>query len=143
MENQLTENNQLQVQRTSIVSLITSQPITELSEYYGLQPATIDQIKNECKKLQACFPQMQPAMMGVMIDRIMSKKMPYAQVKDAVNNIIDNFKYPVPTVADVISWDKKVKLYTHAEVVADIPKGFEFSDYTMVTVNEEKRWIRK
>ena len=57
--------------------------------------------------------------------------------------VIDNFKYPVPTVADIISWDKKVKIYTHREVVDLIPQGYDFSMFEKITINEQVRWIKK
>jgi hypothetical protein len=134
------ENNLQQVLQKSTES---STQFTELSLYREQPPAHPDHVKNECKRLQSCFPQIPTGMVVVMAQRVLAKQMSAQQLTDAIDNLIDNYKYPVPTVAEVLSWDKKVKLYTHAEVVKEIPQGFEFSAYDMVTINDQKRWIRK
>ena len=93
--------------------------------------------------MQQCFPQTPPGLILILSQRIVDKKMPAAQVTDAVNNLIDNFKYPVPTVADVVGWDKKVRVYTHQEIVDLIPKGYDFTMFEKITVNGQVRWIQK
>lgn len=119
--------------------------LTEISKYDGLQIADLDQIKSECKRLKTAFPQLQPDYIALLITRIVDKKLPAARLTDAINNLIDNFTYPVPTIGDVIGFDKKVKLYTHAEVSELVCKniGILFSDFDIFTINEQKRWIRK
>lgn len=82
-------------------------------------------------------------MVIILTQRITEKRMSAEQVTDAVNNLIDNFKYPVPTVADIVSWDKKVKIYTHREVVDLLPQGYDFSMFEKITVNNQPRWIKK
>lgn len=80
-------------------------------------------------------------MVLIMMQRIAEKKMTAQQITDAVNNLIDNFKYQVPTIADVVSFDRKVKLYTHQEIVDLIPKGYEFSMFEKITINGQVRWV--
>jgi len=81
--------------------------------------------------------------MAVLIFRIRDKKIPAQRLRDAVLFLIDNFKYPCPTIADVISFDRKTKLYTHQEVVKSLSDGYEFNDYEMIEIAGNKRWIRK
>jgi hypothetical protein len=82
-------------------------------------------------------------MMVILAQRIMDKKMSANQLTDAINNVIDTLKYPIPTVADIVSYDKKEKLYNHKEVAESIKEGYSFDDYEMITINDKKRWIRK
>ena len=129
-----------QIQQTSEESL---RPEFYLSLYRDLPPARGDEIANECSRIQAAFPQLPPTFFLILTQRIVEKKIPIRQITDAVNNLIDNFRYPTPTVADVIGFDKKVKVYTHPEVVAMLNKGFEFSDFEKISLNEKVRWIMK
>jgi hypothetical protein len=116
---------------------------TELSLYSDEPPSEKILIANECERLRIAFPTIQREFIGVLVQMVLKKGMSKNQLIDSIDNILMNYKYPHPTVADVIGFDKRVKLYTHAEVVADIPKGFEFNDYDMISINEQKRWIRK
>jgi predicted methyltransferase len=111
--------------------------------YQNQPPAKIDHVKNECKRLQAAFPQTPPQLILILTQRIVEKKISGQQITDAVNNLIDNYKYPVPTVAEILSWDKKVKLYKHSEVVELIPKGYDFTMFEKVEINNQVRWILK
>lgn len=115
----------------------------EISLYRDDKLATEKEIMVECMRLRIAFPSINPEFIALLVQMVVKEKMTKTQIVDSVDNLMRNFKYPHPTISDIIGWDKKVKLYTHAEVVADIPKGFEFSAYDMITINNEKRWIRK
>ncbi len=65
------------------------------------------------------------------------------QVTDAINNVIDTYRFPIPMVADIISFDKKVKIYTHQEICAMIPQGYTFENFEKVTINGQVRWLLK
>jgi len=38
---------------------------------------------------------------------------------DAVNYVIDNCRYPKPSIADFVSYDRSVKTYTHEQICAN------------------------
>jgi hypothetical protein len=129
-----------QIQQTSEESL---RPEFYLSLYRDLPPARGDEIANECSRIQAAFPQLPPTFFLILTQRIVEKKIPIRQITDAVNNLIDNFRFPTPTIADIIGFDKKVKLFSHAEVVAMLPKGYEFTDFEKIELNGKIRWTLK
>lgn len=82
-------------------------------------------------------------MMIILSQRIIARKMTARQLTDAVNNLIDNYRYPIPTIAEVIGFDKKVKVYTHQDVVKSIQEGFTFENYDIIEINGQKRWTLK
>ncbi len=115
---------------------------TELSLYDDAL-ATPAEIENECTRLRVAYPNIQREFLVVLIQRVVAKGFTKGRLIDSIDNLIDNFKYPHPTVADVISWDRKIKLYSHQEVVDGLSTGWTFDKYEMIDINGEKRWIRK
>lgn len=136
-------NNRQQL--TKILTGSQNTSLTEISRYDLYPAAKIDDVKIQCKRLKTAFPQLPPEFIALLMTRINDKKLPIERLTDSIDNLIDNFTYPMPTIADVISWDKKVKLYTHAEVSDLVCKniGIFFSDFEIVTINDHKRWVRK
>jgi len=98
---------------------------------------------NECMRLQSCFPQVPPGVILVLTQRIIDKGMSFPRLKDAIDNLIDNFKYPVFTVADIITWDKLIKTYTHQEAKQLIGDQLFSNVFKIIEVEGEKRWIKK
>ena len=39
---------------------------------------------------------------------------------NAINHVIDTCKYPTPTIADFIGYDKQIKLYSYDEMLVKI-----------------------
>lgn len=121
----------------------SDQQCSEVS-LYNDPKATEKHVTDECKRLAVAFPSITPQMIAVMMQRIQAKGMTGKQVTDAINNVIDNFKYPCPTVADIVGWDKKVKLYTHDEARAMLEPGCTFTDwFETIKVKGQVKWIRK
>lgn len=116
---------------------------SEVSIYRNLPPANEEEVRNEVKRIHAAFPQAPNQLILIMSQRIVERGLSREQLVDAVNNLIDNFRFPVPTVADIIGFDKKVKLFSHAEVVAMLPKGYEFTDFEKIELNGKIRWTLK
>lgn len=56
------------------------------------------------------------------------------RLSDAIGYILDTFKYQRPSVADIIGYDRRIRLYSHNEVCELVMKGERFSDF-------EKHWI--
>ena len=50
----------------------------------------------------------------------MSKEFTEERIKDAIANVIDNFKYPKPTVADIVGYDCRIRIWDHAEYSNEI-----------------------
>ena len=60
------------------------------------------------------------------------------KLKDAVNHVIDNCRYPVPTIAEFLSFDKVVKIFTYQEAAELVTKGkASFDDFEKREIDGE------
>lgn len=115
----------------------------EISIYAG-ELATKEQIKSEVKKLIAAFPEVTSDFIILLAERISDNKFTAQRVKDAINHIIDNSPYKRPAIADIISFDRKVKLFTHSEIQAKCAPGYPaFEYYERVVINGKVKYIEK
>lgn len=109
--------------------------------------AETDLIKEQMKKVRAAFPSLPKEFYLVLHDRVVSKEMTAQQLIDSVNRVIDTCHYPTPTIADFVSHDIKIKLYTYYEMIKMVEEwgGEIWNDYTPVTMPGSKRklWAAK
>jgi hypothetical protein len=107
-----------------------------------LTPVCVDQ---ELKKLCIAFPAIDPDYVNVLSERLVSSGFTDKRLKDAIANVIDNFSFKRPNISDIISFDKKHKLYTYQEAYRLIEKGevSGFEDFEIVEINERKFRIKK
>jgi hypothetical protein len=94
----------------------------ELSLYTDRE-AVLSDITVQMARLKVSFPKMEGSFFNILAERILSNKFTVHRLKDAVNQIIDNFQYRELTVSDIIRFDKRIKLYTYNEVCNLITKG--------------------
>lgn len=69
------------------------------------------------KKIKKAFPSLFPGFYDILSERIKVLGFTNERLADAVNHVIDTCIYPTPTIANFIGYDKKIKLYTHGEIV--------------------------
>jgi hypothetical protein len=114
----------------------------EISIYRGdLTPKCIAQ---EVKKIQAAFPSLEPLWFNLLSERIIANNFSDQRLKDAIGYLLDNFRYPSPSIADIISFDKRVKLLTYGQLLIENDKtGRAFKDYECIDRNGKKYWINK
>lgn len=106
--------------------------------------ATDNDVAKQMARLTACFPTMDNLFISVLSERIVSNGFSKNRLIDAVNHVLDNFKYKKLSVADIITFDKKAKLYTHNEAFMYIESnGCKFTDFVKVEVNSRKYWVLK
>ena len=82
---------------------------------------TITRVKN-------AFPTLPEGFYEIFSERIIDCGFTDERLKDAVNNVIDTCVYPTPTIAQFISWDKRVKVFKYPDIVKmaeDDPKVFD------------------
>ena len=70
-------------------------------------------------KIKACFPALQEGFYKTLTERIVDKEFCDERLKDAVNHVIDNCRYPQPSIADFINFDKTIKFKTWYEMTRD------------------------
>jgi hypothetical protein len=76
-------------------------------------------------RITKSFPQLPKDFFEILKNRLFENDFNDNRLIDAVNHVIDTCIYPVPTIANIISYDKKIKLLTYAELVKenDLFKG--------------------
>jgi hypothetical protein len=105
--------------------------------------ATINTIAKEVVKLKKSFPQMEQGAIEILTERLLANGFTEQRLKDAIADVIDNFKYKIPNIADIIQFDKRVKLYTYNEAYMEIEKGAAvWEDFRIIERNETKYRIK-
>jgi hypothetical protein len=123
--------------------LQTQKDCNELSVYTD-EVATRTQLIGATKKLHAAFPEITNDFIILLIERLIDNKFTKQRVTDAINHIIDTSPYKHPAIADIISFDRKIKLYTYAEVaIRCSPNHSVFDNFERIEINGKKRYIKK
>jgi len=80
----------------------------------------------------------------ILYERIDKNKFTKQRLEDAVNNVLDNFRYKELNVADIISYDKRVRLYTYTQICDEIANGCATTDdYERVERDGKNYWMKK
>ena len=110
----------------------------EISAYKG--ELTRNGVKLNCAKVLTAFPQLEDSFTDLLTESLFRNNFTDERFADAVNYVIDNCKYPKPRVSDFVQYDKKVKLYTHSEII-DL-KHSDFETYKAVEIDgrDKKLW---
>lgn len=95
--------------------------------------------------VRKAFPALPKDFYDVFMDRIKANGFNDTRLIDAVSHVIDNCPYPTPTIANFISFDKRIKLFSYADYVDMVNKyGPEINDtYKPVQLpgREKPVWI--
>jgi hypothetical protein len=91
--------------------------------------AARDFIFKKSSSLVNAFPGVTDEFVALLTDRIFKNKFTEQRLTDAIDYLVDNFKYPVPSIADIISFDKKVKLHTYQQVCDKVTAGDKFENF--------------
>ena len=93
----------------------------EISTYKG--PLTGKVLFGEIAKIQAAFSALPKEFYDILSSRLADNGFTDDRLKDAVNHVIDNCIYPTPTIAQFISFDKRIKVYKYPEIVKMVEDG--------------------
>lgn len=117
---------------------------TECNEIslYTDQLATKQDAAIEVRKLASAFPTVDSNFVIVLIERLVANKFTKQRLIDAIGSVLDNCQYP-PKISDIISFDRKVKVYTYSEMIAVCNQYRTTEDFQMIEINGKKRWIEK
>lgn len=121
----------------------TPKGLNEISVYSG-ETAGRDIIKSETKKLIAAFPEVTSDFIILLGDRLSENQFTAQRVRDAINHIVDTNPYKRPSIAEIISFDRKVKLFKYEEIQAKCAPGYSaFDHFERITIEGRPRWIEK
>ena len=88
---------------------------SEISVYSG-ELTQRSLIKN-IAKIKIAFPDLDKGFYSILIEMARDCNFSDERFEDAVKNVICTCVYPRPTVAQFLSWDKKIKLYTYDQIL--------------------------
>jgi hypothetical protein len=136
-------NTNLPQLSTSILEAANEIGNGEISTYMGdvLQPKTVIE---EVSKISVAFPTLSPQFIDILIQRAIEKGFTSKRLRDSVNHVIDNCQYPNPTLANFLSFDKRIKVLTYNELSELVcSHRAEFGDYHRYSINNKALYIRK
>ena len=102
------------------------------------------EIVKQLKKVRDAFPSLQPEFFVLLQQQIIENKFTDKKLIDSVNNLIKTCVYPVPTIANILNFDKTVKLYEYKEIldINNLTKT-AFTDYQKVDIgNNEFKYAK-
>lgn len=104
-------------------------------------------IENAVIKLASNFKSLDDSFFKIMADRVKKNGFDDISLDEAVNNLIDNFHYHEPKVADIVSLNPNIRLYKYQEVASMLDKtnkkAFEIYRPIIVPGVEQKMYAHK
>ncbi len=114
----------------------------EISIYTG--SLTKRCIVSSVATIKKAFPQLPLSFYDVFMDMIMDKENNFTDTRlvDAVKHVICTCQYPQPTIANFISFDRRIKVYTYSEYckLADEGDGKNYQPVAL-TGNIKPVWV--
>lgn len=124
----------------------------EISVYQGGE-LTERAMVEETSKILVAFPKMEPQMINLLRERFKANGFNDERLRDAVNYVIDNYRGydKLPSIADFISYDKKVRIYTRSELLEKHKDAYYYgakydpiaNEYELINYNGKPRYVRK
>ena len=90
---------------------------------YNSAPASREEIYNLLFWLNGAFGDISEKKLTLMAEAAYNEYFTPQRLKDAINYVIKNFRYREPTVADIVSYDKCLRLYTYSEACRLVNSG--------------------
>lgn len=101
-------------------------------------------VAQELAKVKVAFPALPRDFFTLLTNRFMEKGFTDQRLKDAVNNVIDTCQYPTPTLANFLSFDKRVKILSYDELCNLASKGeAKFESYYRYSINGKPFYVRQ
>lgn len=74
----------------------------------------------------------------LLVEMIIDEGITERQLIDSIKHVLKTFHYKELTIANILSFDKRIKLYTYSEVCALVTSGkFQMSDFQIKEIGEE------
>lgn len=89
------------------------------------------------KKIKAAFPRLSNQWFDLLDEMIDQSGFTNERFKDAVYDLIKNCVYPEPTIANLLSFDKKIKIFTYKE---SLEYGQKY--LTAIDINGKPFWAK-
>lgn len=97
---------------------------------------------SEIVRILKAFPNVSDDFVDILFERAIAKGFTHNRFVDSVNNVIDNCQYPTPTLANFLSFDKRIKLLSYNQVCNEVTsQQAKFEDFTRIFINGKPFWI--
>lgn len=120
-------------------------PSSNISEHSTLSiyndSLTIECVKYNCAKVLTAFKGLDTNFTNLLTESLKRNGFTDKRLTDAVNHVIDNCVYPTPSIAEFVSFDKKVKLYSYEEM---LKLGYGTEPFRKIRLSEEQEkplWV--
>jgi hypothetical protein len=113
-----------------------------LSLYGGAIP-TEWEVNQAVTTLMKAFPDQSEEFYVGLTTAVMKSGMRREQLADAVQNLLQNHRFPRFTFAELLSFDKSIPLYTHREVVELWQQGWKQTEFVRETVDGTTFWAKR
>ena len=125
--------------------IITNNDGTESVEVsiYKSEEASTQKLIWAAKVLRACYPETPKEAFEIIIDKLKEKGWGDVRITDAVNHVIENHVYRTINPANILSYDKRKKLYRYADVLNEINKEYKWEQFEKVEVAGVKYFQKK
>lgn len=90
-----------------------------ISAYQDAAP-TPEDLANAVKRLSVAFPQQSTEFFALAVHEMLDMGFTKNRLNDGVTYIIRTFPYKQPNIADLVSFDKKKRLYTHGQMLSKL-----------------------
>lgn len=95
-------------------------------------------------RLRAAFPKMGNEFFNLLAERVTATGFTSERLRDAVNHVLDTFRYKELNISDIISFDRRARLYGYNEVCTMVSKGeAAFADFVTREVGGRVWRVRK
>jgi hypothetical protein len=134
------------------ISQTTKTSNNELSIYQGGQ-LTQAAVIRETEKIFIAFPKIEAQMVSLLRERFKANGFNDERMSDAINFVIDNYRAwdKLPAIADFVSFDKTVKVYTYGELMTKHKDAYYMgatydpiaNEYDQINFYGEQRFAKK
>ena len=103
------------LQTSGLTSLQKKADCYEISIYIG--ESTVKGRATAVSFIKDAFPSLDVGFHKILAQRVTQLEISDERFVDAVNYVIDNCVYPTPTIANFISYDKKIRSLNYAQLI--------------------------
>jgi hypothetical protein len=113
-----------------------------LSIYTG--ELTPENVAKCVARVKVAFHSLPKDFFALFIERMKEKGFNDQRMIDSINHVIDTCQFPTPTMANFLSFDKRVKVLTYAEMCNLVTgQGLSSESFAKLRINGNLYWIRK
>jgi hypothetical protein len=117
-------------------------PQNEISIYKGPVISNESIVKYSVKIRQA-FPTLAPEFYDILLNMAKEEGFTDERFRDAVHMVIKTCVYPTPTIAQFISWDKRIKVFNYEEILKKWDEGTSRETYKPIKFSDREKvvWV--